>query len=246
MSDDTLVAEYLVETEAAWINEARDTLVTPYRKKMAEHPYLREAIAGTLPREKLLCLAENTLWLITSFPEVIATFASRCPRYDHGLKKQLLANAWSEHEHPMFLARAVKALGGDPAPILKGPDWGPFQPKRVVICMRYWMHYAAHQLSWPEALAAVPVGIESFVPYQMNPIWKSLTTNYGLSADDTEWFAIHGGEVEMEHGNEGIRRLEKYVHPRDLEMQQACRHAIKQSADILCDWMLETWYFNTP
>lgn len=49
-----------------------------------------------------------------------------------------------------------------------------------------------------------------------------------------------------EHGNEGIRLLEKYVHPRDLEMQQACRHAIKQSADILCDWMLETWYFNTP
>ena len=40
---------------------------------------------------------------------------------------------------------------------------------------------------------------------------------YGLQDDDLEWFAIHGGAVEQEHGNDGLLILERYVAPDDLE-----------------------------
>ncbi len=121
MNQPALNDEYLVAVDSPWIKEIRENVIAPYRVRVEQHPYMQEIVAGTLPVEKIRCFAQNTLWLINSFPQVMSTFAARCPADDHAFRKSLLANARSEHEHPFYMGRAVSALGADPGPILNGP-----------------------------------------------------------------------------------------------------------------------------
>jgi hypothetical protein len=56
----------------------------------------------------------------------------------------------------------------------------------------------------------------------------ALRERYGLRDDDLEWFAIHGGAVEQEHGNDGLLILGRYVAPDDLETQARCRAVVER------------------
>jgi pyrroloquinoline quinone (PQQ) biosynthesis protein C len=91
---------------------------------------------------------------------------------------------------------------------------------------RDWITYHAYHRPWIEGIAAVQVAIESVVPYALKPVWDGLREHYGLSEVELGWFAIHAGEVEMRHGNEGILILEQYVADDDLATQARLRYIV--------------------
>ena len=224
-----VMQEYMVEPRTEWVRRIRDEIILPRRQeavRRAPTPAIRN---GTAPREQILGqVLIPTLWRITRFPEWIAALGARCPTYDWEMKTALLQNAYEECEHPFLLARAIRALGGDPDPILRG-DPDAFTPSPEMLARRDWNELYVYHKPWIEGVAAIQVSIESIVPYALKPVWDGLAEHYGVSDDDLAWFHIHAGEIEMRHGNEGILVLERYVADDDVDTQARIRYVIDQS-----------------
>ena len=225
---------------AKWLKEIEEEIINPLRERALNHPFIREVSEGRLPVYKVRRLLGDVLWSITGFPELIAALASRCPKYDHEVKTKLLANAYEERTHPQLLARVVRALGGDPEPMLNGPAY-KYRPLKPLWHRRNWEELCVYHKPWVVAIAALGVGVESMVPYIFGTIGKGLKRHYGLKGEDMAWFRIHGGEVEMEHGEDGFRILERYVRPDDEETIAACKDAIEMTASEMVE-SLDTYY----
>ncbi len=106
--------------------------------------------------------------------------------------------------------------------ILNGPDWSSYEFNETIHSLRMVIEAYVFHRPWIEGMAACAVGVESVVPAIFGRIGKACINHYGLAPEHAEWFEIHGGEVEMEHGNEGLRVLEKYVAADDLDTQAGC------------------------
>jgi pyrroloquinoline quinone (PQQ) biosynthesis protein C len=223
------VGEYLVEPRTAWVRRIRDELLLPRRALAAQRPPIPAIRAGTAtPPEVVDGFLLPSLWRILRFPELVAVLGARGPEYDWEMKRGLLRNAYEECEHPFLLGRAIRALGGDPEPTLHGTAGG-FVPTAEMLWRREWFVYYAYHRPWIEGIAALQVAIEAIAPFALQPVWDGLREHYGLSADDLAWFAIHAGEVEMRHGNEGILLLERYVADDDVETQARLYYVIDYS-----------------
>jgi pyrroloquinoline quinone (PQQ) biosynthesis protein C len=221
--------EYLVEPRTAWVRRIRDELILPRRAQAARRPPIPAIRAGTATRQEVVDgFLLPSLWRILRFPELVAVLGARGPTYDWEMKAKLLQNAYEECEHPFLLGRAIRALGGDPDPIVRGAP-GAFAPTSEMLWRRDWFVYYAYHRPWIEGIAALQVAIEAIAPYTLRPVWDGLREHYGLDEHDLAWFAIHAGEVEMRHGNEGILLLEQYVDDDDLETQERLYYVIDYS-----------------
>ena len=94
---------------------------------------------------------------------------ARCPTYDWEMKSSLLLNAYEECEHPFLLARAIRALGGDPEGMLRG-DPDAYKPTAELVQRREWNEYYVYHRPWIEGVAAIQVAIESIVPFGLKPV----------------------------------------------------------------------------
>ncbi|WP_372719188.1 TenA family transcriptional regulator [Immundisolibacter sp.] len=222
---------YLVDVKGDWLRHLKDDVLEPLAAKALAHPVLRDIESGRLPKEKFTRMMANLCWVITGFPEYVSALAARCPKNDHMVKAALLENAYIERDHPFLLAQAVTALGGPGDAILDGPDWVSFDFDPYVHMLRMTIEGYVFHRPWIEGMAATAVGVESVVPAVFGRIGAAAIKHYGLTEDDAEWFHIHSGEVEMEHGNEGLRVLDKYVADDDLDTQAACIAAARLVSD---------------
>ena len=212
---------YLIDVQTPWLQDLKNDILEPMATLALNHPVLKQIEAGQLPKQHIARLLSDLCWVITGFPEYVAALAARCPKHDHIVKAALLENAYIEREHPFMLAQAVSAMGGDGDAILEGPDWA-YQPSDFIISLRMLLEAYVFHRPWVEGMAATAVGVESVVPAIFGRIGDACVTQYGLAEEDAEWFRVHGGEVEMEHGNEGLRVLDKYVDADDVDTQRGC------------------------
>lgn len=220
--------DYLYQPSVPWVRDLVDDVINPWREKALNHPFIQAVSAGQVSREALARVHSEVLWVVTAFPEIIAALASRCPKYDHEMKTKLLLNAYEEHSHPRLLANFINAMGGDGDRILYDNEW-TYEPSDWAWHTKAWMDTCAYHLPWNEALAGTAVGIEAIVPTIFYPIKQALRMHYGLTDEQLTWHEIHAGEVEQEHGNEGLRLLEKYVDPKDTALVNRCRRAVDRT-----------------
>lgn len=234
--------EYLYQPKVPWCQALIAEVLNPWRQRALAHPLLAAISAGQVSRQTLAAMHADILWVVTAFPEYIAALASRCPKYDHGMKAKLLENAFEERTHPRYLADVVNALGGDGDAILNDPEW-TYEPGDWAWHTHNWLETCAYHLPWIEGLAGTAVGIEAIVPTIFWPITQALRTRYGLTEKELTWHEIHSGEVEQRHGNEGLRLLEKYVDPADTATVNRCRRAVdrtcKSQAQEFLDYFWE-------
>jgi pyrroloquinoline quinone (PQQ) biosynthesis protein C len=221
-------ADYLYQPSEPWVRDLVADVIQPWRERALQHPFIQATSAGEVSREALARTHGEVLWVVTSFPEVIAALASRCPKYDHEMKNKLLLNAYEEHSHPGLLANAINALGGDGDRILNDAEW-TYEPSDWAWHTKAWLDTCVYHLPWNEALAGTAVGIEAIVPTIFYPILQALRTRYGLTDEELTWHEIHAGEIEQEHGNEGLRLLEKYVDSKDTALVNRCRRAVDRT-----------------
>ncbi|HEY0675117.1 MAG TPA: iron-containing redox enzyme family protein [Immundisolibacter sp.] len=213
---------YLIDVKADWLRHLKNDVLEPGAAAARAHPVLKDIEAGRLPKAKFARMMANLCWVITGFPEYVSALAAGCPKNDHVVKAALLENAYIERDHPFLLAQAVNALGGPGDAVLEGPDWVSFEFDPYIHMLRMVIEGYVFHRPWIEGMAATAVGVESVVPAVFGRIGEAAIKHYGLAEEDAEWFRIHGGEVEMEHGNEGLRVLEKYVANDDINTQKAC------------------------
>ena len=148
------------------------------KEQTLDHPYCRELKRGALPLSKIVKYQSDTLWLITSFPEYVAALASRCPRYEHDFKSKLLKNAWEEHDHPQMMARFVGAAGGNPDPIVNGPEEA-YEASWQMRAYRNWLENNAFHRPWLEAVSVFSIGVEYVVMPQILMTRRALEEQYG-------------------------------------------------------------------
>ena len=220
------VTDYLIDVNTPWLSDLKRDILEPMAARALEHPALKQIESGEMPKEHIAHMLEDLCWVITGFPEYVAALAARCPKHDHIVKAALLENAYIEREHPFMLAQAVNGMGGDGDAILEGPDWR-YEPSDYVLTLRMLLEAYVFHRPWVEGMAATAVGVESVVPAIFGRIGDACVKHYGLAEEDAEWFRVHGGEVEMEHGNEGLRVLDKYVGSDDIDTQKGCIAAIR-------------------
>ena len=224
--------EYLVDVRAEWLRRLRADVIDPIRRDVGAHPFLVGAVAGTLPIEAIRAYLTGLLWNIAGFPECVAALASRTPRHDHETKRLLLQNAAAEVEHPFALADTVRYLGGDADGPLNGTTGG-YRPPKAWFDHHSLLELYAYQKPWIEGVAAINVGIEAIVPSQIGPLGRALHERYSVPRERMQWFHWHGGEVEQEHGNDGLRLLERYVAEDDNETQALCAYAVERIGSML-------------
>ncbi len=226
-----LHTHYLIDVKGDWLRHLKQDVLEPLTGKAVNHPVLKAIEAGRLPKEKFARMMANLCWVITAFPEYVSALAARCPKNDHVIKAALLENAYIERDHPFLLAQAVNALGGPGDAILEGPDWVSFDFDPYVHMLRMTIEGYVFHRPWIEGMAATAVGVETVTPAVFGGLGRAAVKHYGVSEEDAEWFRIHGGEVEMEHGNDGLRVLDKYVGADDLNTQHACIAAARLVSD---------------
>ena len=219
--------EYLREPQAEWVRRLLDEVILPRRAERLRSPLLVRAQRGEATRDELAQLLLVLLSIVVRFPEYIAALGARCPAFDWEIKTRLLANAYEECRHPFLLGRAIRALGGDPDPVLRG-DSPLFDADPVRTARRQFVEQVLFERPWIEGVALLEVGIETIAPVWVAAMEAALRERYGLGDDDLEWFGIHGGAVEQEHGNDGLLILERYVAPDDLETQARCRAVVER------------------
>jgi pyrroloquinoline quinone (PQQ) biosynthesis protein C len=233
--------DYLYQPQVPWCRDLVRDVLEPWRQRSLAHPFYAALSAGQIPRQTLAALHGDVLWVVTAFPEYIAGFASRCPKYDHAMKAKLLENAYEERTHPRLLADVVNALGGPGDAILDDPEW-TYEPGDWAWHTRNWLECCAFHLPWIEGLAGTAVGIEAIVPTIFWPIMQALRAHYGLTDAQLTWHEIHSGEVEQTHGNNGLRLLEKYVDPADRVMVTRCRRAVDRTCRLQSQEFLDYWW----
>ena len=214
--------DYLIDVQSPWLNHLKNDILEPVAGLALHHPTFLNIESGKLPKKDVVKLLSDLLWVITGFPEYVAALASRSPKNDHQVKAALLENAFIERDHPFMLAEAVTAMGGEGEKIISGPDWSCHDYGDKIHGLRMVIEAYVFHRPWIEGMAACAVGVESVVPAIFGRVGDACIKHYGLPADKAEWFEIHGGEVEMEHGNEGLRMLDKYVADDDIDTQAAC------------------------
>jgi pyrroloquinoline quinone (PQQ) biosynthesis protein C len=214
--------DYLIAVNSDWLQHMKRDVLEPIAARGLAHPVLADIRSGRLPRQKFARMMANLCWVITGFPEYVSALAANCPKNDLAVKAALLENAYIERDHPFLLAQAVNALGGPGDAILEGPDWVSFEFDPYIHMLRMVIEGYVFHRPWVEGMAATAVGVETVTPAVFGSLGKAAVEHYGLSEEDAEWFRIHGGEVEMEHGNDGLRVLDKYVRADDINTQRAC------------------------
>ncbi len=233
--------EYLNELHSDWLIELRRDVIEPVRDKALAHPFLADIAAGTFPVHKLRRYFADLCWTIITTPGVVASLAARTPHYEHEIKTKLLENAHSEWNHSWALAQTVTALGGPGDRIYEGPEhtWDALP---YAWHLRNWQVLYAYNEPWIDGVAAFAVGIEALVPTIINPLWHACEANYGLKDEALDWLAWHGGEVEMQHGNDGLLILEQKVAPDDVALQQHLRSVIHKTMLVLGEHWLDYYY----
>ena len=224
---------YLIDVKADWLRHLKNDILEPVAAAALAHPVLKDIEAGRLPKDKFARMMANLCWVITGFPEYVSALAAGCPKNDHVVKAALLENAYIERDHPFLLAQVVNALGGPGDAILEGPDWVSFEPDPYIHALRIIIEGYVYHRPWVEGMAATAVGVETVTPAVFGSLGKAAIEHYGLSEEDAEWFRIHGGEVEMEHGNDGLRVLDKYVGADDINTQKACTAGASLVSDAI-------------
>jgi pyrroloquinoline quinone (PQQ) biosynthesis protein C len=230
---ESVSTDYLVSVASPWLQRLKGEVLEPIAARGYAHPVLADIRAGRLPREKFARMMANLQWVITGFPEYVAALAARGPKHDHRIKAALLENAYIERDHPFLLSQVVNALGGPGDAILEGPDWLCFEPDPFIHSLRMVVEAYVFHRPWVEGMAATAVGVETVTPAVFGALGNAAVEHYGLTEEDAEWFRIHGGEVEMEHGNDGLRVLDKYVAADDRDTQQACTAAARLVSEAI-------------
>lgn len=221
---------YQVEVEEEWLRKLKDEVLAPIIEETINHPFIIGAESGTLPKHKVLRYFSDIHWATTSAPEFVSALAARGPRHDHQLKERLLENAHEECSHPFILWRMIDALGGDGKAIYDGPEWLSYDYSQEALDLRLAINCYCRSEPFAVGFAAMAVGVECGAPRIYGRMADTLIEHYGLSEEDVEWLRIHTGEIEIEHGNTGLRALGEFVDEADLDTQAACAAGVRTIA----------------
>lgn len=177
---------------------------------MSDHPLVAELEAGTATLPQLRFWTEQFYLHIRNMLPWIGEIFVNCPHEDvraalvKNLAEEVLGSWYAGKSHPDLLLDFAAAIGADPEQVR---DAKQVPTSRLVTD---YFEFMATRRPWFVALAAIGIGLESFVPEAFTRIVEAFKKNYALNDDQLKFWSIHI-LADEEHGDEGIELVEKYA-----------------------------------
>ena len=211
--------------------------MSPFRQELAHavearhsrlNPFTERWVTGQLTRAQLGAWAAQHYQYVSQFPRWCATVYGECP--DGDARDFLLENIIEEEsgtKHVDLLIRFAEACGVSrrevettrQIPTTRGLTAWCFEMSRRAF------HVAA---------AGLLVGLESQVPGIYRRNLPPLTTRYGFTEHEVEFFAIHI-EADEVHGERGYQIVER--HSTTPEKQAEAALAVREATEMRWQYM---------
>lgn len=214
-------------TPEEFVGLLRSTCKEPGRG-MSDHPLVRAVEAGqaTLPQLRLVT-EQFYLHVRNMLPWVGQMFVT-CPFEDvravlvKNLAEECLGTFTGTKAHPELLLDFGAAIGLD-VDAARTAEQLPVGRR-----LTEYFEFMANCRPFSVLLAAVGIGLESFVPETFTRLLKGFKKNYGLSDEQLVFWSMHI-MADQEHGDEGIEIVSEYV--KTPEARDAVFHCTVETSE---------------
>ena len=189
---------------------------------MTDLPIVAELEAGTATLPQLQFWTEQFYLHIRNMLPWIGEIYVKCPYEDvraalvKNLAEEALGTWFAGKSHPDLLLDFAEAIGADTEHIRNAEQ---VPTSRLVTD---YFEFMATRRPWFVALAAVGIGLESFVPEAFTRMVAAFKDQYGLTDDQIKFWSVHI-IADEEHGDEGIEIVENYAKtPEDRKVVFDC------------------------
>jgi pyrroloquinoline-quinone synthase len=177
---------------------------------MSDHPIVAGLEAGSVTLPQMRFWTEQFYLHIRNMLPWIGEIYVRCPYEDvraalvKNLAEEALGTWYAGKSHPDLLLDFAAAIGGNPD-AMRAAEQVPASRK-----LTDYFEFMATRRPWFVALAAVGIGLESFVPEAFTRMVAAFKDQYGLSDEQVRFWSVHI-VADEEHGDEGIEIVENYA-----------------------------------
>jgi pyrroloquinoline quinone (PQQ) biosynthesis protein C len=206
-----------------WLAQIHHELIIPRRKRIQQHPFMLSMLNGSAEPKDAQGYFSGLMWHLLDFGKHVGHLMEK---RDPAVADFLAGRSEDKDGDTAILGRIVEAFGG-PAKRIEDSPW-TYDPHPVWVWHDALLRAAIYSpdLPWQVGTAALNVGIESLVPYMIEPLFKASVTQYGVSSDQARWLESRSGEEERQHGENGYWVLSKFVDPKDRVLVEQCRFYI--------------------
>jgi pyrroloquinoline-quinone synthase len=210
---------------------------SPFRRQLesavnARHsrlnPFTEKWVAGELTRAQLGAWAAQHYQYVSQFPRWCATVYGTCP--DPDARDFLLENIVEEEsgtKHVDLLIRFAEACG------VSRKEVETTRQVPTTRALTAWCFEMSHK-PFHEGAAGLLVGLESQVPGIYKRNLPPLTTRYGFTTHEVEFFAIHI-EADEIHGERGYEIVERHADTDDKRATAV--DAVRQATEMRWQYM---------
>ncbi|MFZ4515127.1 MAG: TenA family transcriptional regulator [Acidimicrobiia bacterium] len=202
-------AEFAVMDPATFVHGLREQLRQP-GNGMYDHPFVRDVEAGTVTLSQLQFQTEQFYLHIRNMLPWIGEICVKCPYPDvaqalvKNYAEEMLGTFTKTGPHPELLLRFGESIGLDPEKA-RAAEQVPASRR-----LTEYFEFMSTRRDWFVALAAIGIGLESFVPDLFTRLVAAFRTNYHLTNDDLIFWTMHI-LADSDHGDEGIEIVSKYA-----------------------------------
>jgi pyrroloquinoline-quinone synthase len=179
---------------------------------------------GSISREGVKLWSLQASLVVRQFTRFISAIHANCPHRD---AQQVLAeNLWEEHgagvparDHYSLIRKLARGLGATDQEIDAACALAE-TAAYIDHCIK-----VTRELSFVESMAAIAIGIESFMPAFFGKLADSLCSNYNLSPDDVEYLLVHVTE-DQQHSSRALELIGVYADTD--EIREKAKAALKE------------------
>jgi len=203
-------------------------LVDMARRETMRDPFFDALCGGRLSREAVKRWAIQASLVVREFTRFISAMHANCPHRD---AQQLLAeNLWEEHgrghearDHYRLIRHMAKQLGASEAELDEAAPL-PETAAYIEHCFK-----VTREGSFIEGMAAVGVGLESFMPRFFGALADAFQAQFNLGRGDVEYLLVHVGEDE-DHARRSLEMLDKYANTE--AQRESARRALRETIAV--------------
>jgi pyrroloquinoline-quinone synthase len=198
------------------------------RRESSRDPFFDALYNRRLSGEAVKRWAMQSSLVVREFTRFISAMHTNCPYRD---AQQLLAenlseehgNGRAERDHYQLIRRMAQRLGAS------DEELDTVAPLAETTAYINHCFEVTRDRPFLDGLAAIGVGLESFMPRFFGGLAEQLQAQFGLAREDVQYLLVHVGEDE-DHARRSLEMLDKYVNTE--AQRESARRALRETIAV--------------